>query len=453
MSGNCPRFMIAGTGSGCGKTTITSAILQAMVYRKQRPAAFKCGPDYIDPMFHSQVIGVPSRNLDLFFCAPSVVRASLKAHSAGADIALIEGVMGFYDGLGGTTAAASSHDLSEQTETPVVLVVSPQGMSLSVAALLKGYLTFAPNRIKGVIFNGVSASAYQMFRSIVEEQTGLRAFGFLPRMEEAAFESRHLGLIPAAEVAGLQSKLRRLAEQAEKTIDLDGLMALEKTAPSLHDHLPQPKAEARTAVRIGIARDPAFCFYYADNLDVLRLLGAELVPFSPLNDRALPDRLDGLYLGGGYPELHTETLSSNRTMRQSIRQAIGNGLPTIAECGGFLYLHETLNDAPMAGVFPAQANLSKRLQPFGYITLTAQKDCLLLSKGESIRAHEFHYVVSSAQGQDCIAQKPLSGRSWPCVHGTETLFAGFPHLYFYANMTCAERFIERCRQYQEGQLR
>ncbi len=444
MQNNAPRLLLAGTGSGCGKTTVTTALLRALQRRGVPLAAFKCGPDYIDPMFHTEALGVPSRNLDLFFVDEGEVRGQLARHIPTDGVGIIEGVMGFYDGVSGNTDTASAAHLARATNTPAVLIVRPRGQSLSLAAEIRGFRDFAPNTLAGVILNGVSAVMYSFYRAIAE-QAGLRVYGFLPPVPQAEIPDRHLGLVPAAEIGDLSDKLDRLADAAEQGLDLDGLLALARTAPPLADQSAPLIPAVDKPVRIAVARDKAFCFYYADNFDILRAFGAELVPFSPLADEKLPEGIDGLYLGGGYPELHAAQLAENHTMRARIRAAVLGGLPTIAECGGFLYLHRTLDDAAMAGVLDADAHLTKKMQPFGYVTLTARRDNLLCRAGERIRAHEFHYAVSSDAGRDFDAQKP-NGRAWACVHATETLYAGFPHLYFRANPAFAEHFVRRCAQ-------
>ncbi|MGO5094393.1 cobyrinate a,c-diamide synthase [Agathobaculum sp. LCP25S3_E8] len=444
MQNNAPRLLLAGTGSGCGKTTVTTALLRALQRRGVPLAAFKCGPDYIDPMFHTEALGIPSRNLDLFFVDEGEVCGQLACHIPTDGVGIIEGVMGFYDGVSGTTDTASAAHLARATDTPAVLIVRPHGQSLSLAAEIQGFRDFAPNTLAGVILNGVTTAMYPFYRAIAEK-AGLPVYGFLPPVPDAEIPDRHLGLVTAAEIGDLSNKLDRLADAAAQGLDLDGLLALSRTALPLADETAPLAPVIDRPVRIAVAQDHAFCFYYADNFDMLRALGAELVPFSPLADEKLPDGIDGLYLGGGYPELHAARLAENRTMRDSICAAVRGGLPTIAECGGFLYLHRTLDGKEMAGVIDADAHLTKKLQPFGYVTLTARRDNLLCRAGEQIRAHAFHYAVSSDEGVDFEACKP-NGRTWACVHATETLYAGFPHLYFRANPAFAAQFVRRSAQ-------
>ena len=453
---SAPRLLLCAPASGGGKTTLTCALLQALVNRGANPAAFKCGPDYIDPMFHSGIIGAKSRNLDLFLMGEAAVLRSLADNSAGAGLALIEGVMGYSDGIG-LSDQASAYHLARTTRTPAVLVLDGRGRALTAAAVVRGMKDFRPDSgIAGVVLNRVSPMLYPRLREAIERETGVKVYGFLPNRPDCALESRHLGLVTAAEVAGLREKLSALAKQAEETVDLDGLLALAASAPDLGDKpmaMPEP-VEGRP--RIAVARDKAFCFYYADGLALLERLGAELVEFSPLADRGLPEGTCGLYLGGGYPELYAEALADNRPMREEVRAAVLGGLPTVAECGGFLYLNQTLADGegrerPMAGVFPGRAANTGRLGRFGYITLTARTGGLLGPAGTKIPAHEFHYWDTDAPGSAFRAEKPQSTRGWDCAYHTPTLYAGFPHFHFCAARSAAQRFVAAARRCQNNQ--
>ncbi len=449
---SAPRLLLCAPASGGGKTTLTCALLQALVNRGVNPVAFKCGPDYIDPMFHSEIIGAKSRNLDLFFLGADTTRYLLEENSRGSGLALIEGVMGYYDGIG-LSAEASAWDLARTTRTPAVLVLDGRGRALTAAAVVRGMKDFRPDSgIAGVVLNRVSPMLYPRLREAIERETGVKVYGFLPNRPDCALESRHLGLVTAAEVAGLREKLSALAAQSEESVDIDGLLALAASAPDLEDKpmaLPEP-VEGRP--RIAVARDKAFCFYYADGLALLERLGAELVEFSPLADGGLPEGTCGLYLGGGYPELYAGALADNRPMREEVRAAVLGGLPTVAECGGFLYLNQTLADGegrewPMAGVFPGRAANTGKLGRFGYITLTAQTDGLLGPAGTKIPAHEFHYWDSEVTGDGFVAQKPLRRSHWDCVVCDEHFWGGYPHLFFYSNPQMAKNFLNRCEQY------
>ena len=437
------RVLIAGTHSGCGKTTVTLALLSALKASGIPLAAFKCGPDFIDPMFHREALQIPSRNLDPFFSTRTQLRAALAAQIE--QICLIEGVMGYYDGAG-AEGKYSTWDVARETETPVILVVSVKGMYHSAGALLRGFRDFKPqSNVRGVIFNGATPMLYDGLKHIAVE-AGITPLGFLPFEQDLSIGSRHLGLVMADEVSDMHDKLRVLGTLAEQYIDLEGVLMMASSAPVLHEKTQNVNPVA--SVRIAIAKDAAFCFLYEENLELLRAFGCELCFFSPLNDTVLPENIGGLYLPGGYPELHLAALSKNLAMRRAVKAAIEDGLPTLAECGGFLYLHDALDGLPMAGIIPANAYKMEKLHRFGYVTLTAKHDSLLCATEESVRAHEFHYYESSSCGDAFSAQKP-SGRTWDCVHATQSLFAGFPHLYFPANTALAERFVRKANDYAQ----
>lgn len=445
MQRRVPRLVLAGTNSGCGKTTVTCAVLQALVTRGLRVGAAKCGPDYIDPMFHSRVIGAKSSNLDPFFFDRDTMRYLLAHNNQDCDIAVIEGVMGYYDGLGLTSTRASTYEAARESESPVVLVVNARGAALSVVAAVQGFLDFAPdNNVQGVILNGCSAMSYGALARELESRLGVRACGYLPRLPECTLESRHLGLVTADEVEDLREKLRQLAEAAEKTLELDALLEIAHNAPVL-DFTPPVLPEKGAPVRIGVARDRAFCFYYEDSLDLLRQLGAELIPFSPLADEKLPDGVQGLYLGGGYPELYAAQLEENHALRRQIRDAVHTGMPCIAECGGFMYLTQSIAGRAMVGALPGDCFDTGRLTRFGYITATAREDNLLCRAGEQVPMHEFHHWDTPQPGDAFGAEKP-SGKQWRCAYTTDTLYAGFPHFHFYAKPVMAQRFLAACRK-------
>ena len=446
MKSNRPRLMLAAPSSGSGKTTLAVGLLGALAARGMRPAAFKCGPDYIDPMFHREVMGVPGRNLDLFFTPPDTVRGLFCQGAAAAEISVLEGVMGYYDGVGGTAEASSWH-LAVETRTPAVLIARPKGAFLSLAAMVDGFLRFRENSmIRGIILNQCGEAYARKLSPVLEAETGLSVYGYLPDMPEMAIESRHLGLVTPDNVAALREKIGRLAAKMEETLDISGLIALAADAPDLSASLPDIAPVAGTPVRIAVARDAAFCFYYEENLDLLRSLGAELAFFSPLEDGELPERIGGLYLGGGYPELHAGALAANACLRRSVKDAVASGLPTLAECGGFLYLQTALEDGDgrehaMVGLLPGTGRNTRRLGRFGYVRLRARHDTLLCDGGGEIPAHEFHYWDSDIPGESFVAEKAAGEASWNCVIAEGNLFAGFPHLYFWSNPGLAKRFV------------
>ena len=444
------QFLLAAPRSGSGKTTMTCALLMALKRRGCAPCAFKSGPDYIDPMFHRAVLGVESRNLDLFFSAPETVRTLYAKGAAGHGAAVCEGAMGFYDGLGGVSDRASAWHLADTLDLPVLLVVEPKGQSLTLAAELNGLVNFrTPSHIAGILLNNCTARMHVLLAPMLEKETGLPVLGFLPKLPEAVIGSRHLGLYTAAEVENLQQKLALLADAAEEHIDWPRLLALcEKEPPALPEKAPQPSAR----VRIAVAQDEAFCFIYAETLEAFRDAGAEVVFFSPLRDTALPENIGGLYLPGGYPELHARELSENTSLLREIKQKIESGLPTAAECGGFLYLGQSLTDAegqswPMAGVLPGEAKDAGRLVRFGYAALSADSDSMLFRAGESFPIHEFHHWDSTANGVALAAKKPVGGAEWRCGFIDEHFYAGFPHLYW-AGTPLPQRFAAAAENYR-----
>lgn len=452
-----PRILLAAGSSGSGKTLITCGLLEALVERGLKTASFKCGPDYIDPMFHSRVIGTKSRNLDTFFTGSEVTKYLLTRNARDCEIVVMEGVMGFYDGVAGTTTTASAYDLAKVTDTPVILIVNSRGMSVSLAAYVKGFLEYKKDsHIKGVIFNQMSPMLYPRMKKLLEEELGVAVLGYVPKVEDCVIESRHLGLVLPDEIPELKDRLHKLAGVLEETLDIDRILELAGEAPDLLDEKPESVTDFRLSepVRIGVAEDEAFCFFYADNFRLLGEMGAEIVPFSPMEDKQLPDDLDGLLLYGGYPELNGKKLEQNTTMKDMIREKLKAGMPCMAECGGFMYLHEEMegmdgNFYQMAGVIPGKAYRTPKLSRFGYVTLTQKKPALGMEDFGEIPAHEFHYFDSENCGRDFHAAKPESKRGWDCIHGTDTMLAGFPHLYYYGNPEVPKAFLKKCLAYKK----
>ena len=459
-----PRIMLAAPKSGSGKTLLTCGLLEVLRRRGLNPIACKCGPDYIDPMFHRYVLGIPGRNLDSFFLPAEGVRKVLvdAVREEQAEIAVLEGVMGYYDGLGGTETSASSWEIAEITDTPAILVLDCKGASLSVAAMASGFLHFRKkSHIAGVILNRVSSMYYERLAAAVEEASGLPVLGYLPESEEYHMESRHLGLFLPGEIDRLRERIGRLADQMEKSIAVERVLEVAGMLPLRIENKEKEKAEnesmeaesiakfpacqeqkVTSRVRIGVARDEAFCFYYQENFRLLEQMGAELVYFSPLRDKKIPDRVDGLLFGGGYPENYARELAKNAAMRESIRRSIAAGMPFLAECGGFLYLHRTLEGSDgkhweMAGVYPFDAYRTNRLRRFGYVRL-------LTSSGQEIHGHEFHYWESEDPGTDWEAVKPTGNRSWRCIHEKGGQIGGFPHLYYASCPGFLRKWLDVC---------
>lgn len=474
-----PRIMIAAPKSGSGKTMITCALLELLKEQGNAVAAFKCGPDFIDPLFHREIIGVPSRNLDCFFSDDDQVKGLfLKGEDSAvkSGISVIEGVMGLYDGLGGIEETASSYHLARVLRAPILLVIDARGMGRSLLPLIGGFLSYdSEHLIKGVILNKVGPAFCKRIAPVIQRELKVPVLGCFPEQREALIESRHLGLMLPAEVNALKTRVRETARILAQNVDMDQIMAIADQAPELLAETKTPdiggnvsrgiigKKQGISRGRIAVARDEAFCFYYEDNLRLLQENGAELVAFSPLHDSVLPENVDGILLGGGYPELYAGKLAENKGMRASIKRAIEGGMPSIAECGGFLYLHETIIDQngerfPMCGVLSAICEYKGRLVRFGYITLdsdSAGERAVgegFLAKGQTIRGHEFHYYDSSDNGNAYHAVKPVSGQDWDCIHAGAEHWWGFPHLYYPSNPTFAENYIAAVNTYKNCQL-
>ncbi|MDO5137535.1 MAG: cobyrinate a,c-diamide synthase [Oscillospiraceae bacterium] len=448
-----PRLVFAAPSSGSGKTTVTCGILQALKNRGMNVFSFKCGPDYIDPMFQEKVIGVRSGTLDLFFSGEDTLKRLFCRNAEGSDISVVEGVMGFYDGLGSDTDKASTYHVAKVLQAPVILIVNARGQALSALAELDGFMKFRPDSgIRGVIFNQMSEHVFKALEPEVRRM-GILPIGYLPKVSDLVIESRHLGLVTPGEIDDLSDRLQKLAETLEKTLDFEALLKLAAEAPDLA-YLPDPDIPDMPRTKIAVAKDEAFCFLYKDNLALLESLGAELLYFSPIHGQTVPDEAQGLLLPGGYPELYAKEISENVSMCESVAAAIQNGMPCLAECGGFLYLHKELEDMdgtywPMTGVLDAKAWRTNRLGRFGYITLASNGDNWLLPEGEQIRAHEFHYYESGDCGTDLHAQKPTGSRSWDCIHIKGNLMAGFPHMFYESNPKFVERFLRRCAGEEE----
>ncbi len=478
-------ILIAATGSGSGKTMFTCGLLRLLQQKGCSPCAFKCGPDYIDPSFHKRVLGVPCYNLDPFFTEENVLRQLYEAHSKEHDIRVLEGVMGYYDGLG-FSDEASTYSVARALNVPVLLLVDCKGMGHSVMATVEGFVKHRnPSQIAGVVFNRIAPSLYEKAAEAVRD-LGITPLGYLPENKELCLESRHLGLVMADEVQNFTERIDAIAGRIAETVDAEGIIKLARNGmswqagqsaeaierngdkvitgyqnPAEFGKEKEPEKAGRqgivesdkrnTGLRIAVAQDEAFCFLYEDNLNFLREKGAEIVSFSPLHDREIPPDCDGLYLSGGYPELYAGQLEQNFPMKKDIRDKIAAGMPCIAECGGFLYLHEQLEAQShfyeMAGIIPARAVNRRRKGHFGYIKVTLKQDCLLGKKGDSFRAHEFHYWESSMEQEDLHVLKPGNGSTWTEGLCTKTLYAGFPHLYFYGSPKTGENFLAAVQSY------
>lgn len=456
---NTPRVMFAAMRSGSGKTTVTCGVLAALKKQNIKVQAYKCGPDYIDPMFHRTVLGIDTGNLDTFFSGADAIGRILARDTKDAELIVMEGVMGYYDGVGGTTTMASSYELSKVTKTPVVLIVDAKGASVTLAATIRGIMEYKKDsRIAGVILNRVSPMFYSRLKQVIETECGIPVLGYLPEDTSFAVPSRHLGLLQPDEMQKQRDWVETVAEAARKTINIDRIFEIAAQAEMLQIQKPadvrqetvdmqdesantfcghaeeKDNCEFPAGYRIGVARDAAFSFYYRENLRMLEDMGAELVYFSPLVDAHVP-KVDALIFGGGYPELYAKQLYDNRSMRASVRQALESGMPCHAECGGFLYLGKSLADAEgnvyeMVDFLDGAGFRTERLQRFGYVELAPQ-DAGVFAVNTVLRGHEFHYWDSTDCGDACLAWKPLSKqKTYPCMVKKKGTFAGFPHLYY-----------------------
>ncbi|WP_163717582.1 cobyrinate a,c-diamide synthase [Mangrovibacterium lignilyticum] len=429
-------FIVAGTNSGCGKTTVTIGLMALLQSKGMQVAPFKTGPDYIDPAFHRRVTGVPSYNLDSFLLNDQSLQHLFQKHSADSDIAVVEGVMGMYDGLG-KEGSGSTWEMAQKLNLPVVLVVNCKGLYQSVIAIIKGFAELKnPSNVRGVILNHVSSEMqFEFLQTLIEEETGLTCIGYLPTRKEIGLKSRHLGLIQADEVDTLPDKIELLRQTLEETIDIQALLkATEIEQPSLAP-IELPDLDL-SDLHIGVARDKAFSFYYQDNLELLEKLGATLHYFSPLNDPCLPAACNCLYLGGGYPEVFTTELQQNKVLMQEIKQKIDSGMPVYAECGGLMYLTDSIislenEETPMCGVFNVSVQMTTRLQRFGYAQI---------NYADTITpCHEFHrsQLVQKESPKNYMEtyhiRKPKRSNEWECGLQRENCLAAYAHVHFYSN--------------------
>lgn len=550
------KIVIAADRSGAGKTTVSCGLLAVLKKRGVKVQSFKCGPDYIDPMFHRRVLGVPSGNLDSFFTDAVTLREIFRARMAErrSELALVEGVMGYYDGLGGVSSRASTWEIAHILDAPTILVMDAKGASVSIAALVRGMMGFGeemeaesgrstPGRpaeippeevpaigrsactgdsesaspsdgcrrdeaakragsrqsgIRGLILNRVSPMFYPRLKSVIEAYCpGIEVLGYLPELPELKVPSRHLGLVEPEEIADFQRWTERVAAQMEESVKVERLLeiagvdVLKNTQPVTCRAMEDEDSERSTVeaeisgtdavltvpdkassamnclkcraraleqpVRIAVSEDEAFNFTYEENRALLRQLGAELVPFSPLHDAALPADVDGLILSGGYPELYKDALHANTSMRASVAAAVKQGLPTIAECGGYMYLLDAIEQVAMCGVLKGDAERTPRLVRFGYVEAETRRDSVLGPAGTVLRGHEFHRYDCDFNGADCTLTKPAAGhghaatsaRSYEGIYLTDRLAAGFPHFYYWSNPAALAHFLDACRTWRK----
>ena len=455
-------LLVSGTASGVGKTTVALAIMAGLRRRGLVVQPFKCGPDFLDTGHHTRICGRTARNLDTWMLSVEANRSVLRNAARGADVVVAEGMMGLFDGKNGSTEIGSSAEIAKLLRLPVVLVVDAAKSARSVAAVVLGFEMFdAELRLAGVILNGVAGERhYEMLREAIESSCRTKILGRLPVEPAVAIPERHLGLQGAVEqTSSAEAAVDVLASLAEKHLNLDGLLDLECGLEQAEVEPGRIRSFGLSdAVRVGVASDHAFSFYYEDNLDLLREQGAEIVRFSPLNDACLPPSLDALYLGGGYPELYAEQLRGNRKMLEEVRAFAASGKPVYAECGGMLYLSESLSvddtSYAMAGVLPLSMQMTGNLVQFGYVTVEFTENCLLGRKGTVVRGHSFHYSRVASRGElqtSYHVQYSMSGKEEMEGFRQGNVLASYIHLHFRANPAVAENFVAAIRQSRASQ--
>lgn len=458
-----PRIVVAGTHSGAGKTTVTLGLLRALQRRGMVVQPFKAGPDFIDPGWQTAALTTPgqpgrrARNLDAWLLPPATVVELFARDADGADVAVIEGMMGLYDGVEGRSEAGSTAEVAKLLRAPVVLVLDAAGSVRSAAAVALGFVSFDPEvTLAGVIANRVGGRRHEQWLRDALDTAGVSLLGVLPWDDRLKLPERHLGLVPAAEHSAWEA-IDALGDAVEEHVDVTAVVRATRLALPLVVAGPQifPPMPVGQQVALGVARDEAFSFYYEDALDLLESRGARIVPFSPLHDRDLPS-VHGLYLGGGFPEIYAGRLAENVRLREQVKEAVGSGMPVYAECGGMMYLGQILVDEggrehPMVGVLPVVTRMQPRLAALGYVTLTATTDTLLLRKGETVRGHEFHFSTSALVGPLEFGLASVGGRG--IEEGkdgicTPTVLASYAHVHFASHPAMAERFVDACKNYK-----
>lgn len=455
-----PRLIIAGTHSGVGKTTIVTGLLAALKQRGLTIQSYKVGPDYIDPGYHQLASGKVAHNLDTWLVPTEKVVPIFTKTAMDNDLVVIEGVMGLYDG--GREGVSSTATIAKLLKAPVVLVIDAKSIGESAAAIALGYKLYDPEvNVVGVIINRLGSKNHEKMITEALERLQIPVLGCLYRNEALRMPERHLGLTPVTEYKG-DTMLEALCAQITQQIDLDGLIALAQQAPDLYETLEQTHRQQQVPakVRIGVAQDEAFSFYYPESLYILKTLGAEIIPFSPLHDKELPV-VDGLLFGGGFPEMFVKELTNNITMRQSIHHACTQGMPVYAECGGFMYLTEKLVDFDgceyeMVGAIPASCSMQGKLQTVGYVEATALTDNLLCQAGQCIRGHEFHFSLMNCDEKNMTTfpwafefKKARTGVTYPGGYGKGNILASYLHMHFAGNEQGAIRFIQKCSDFQK----
>ena len=459
------RLMIAGMTSGSGKTTLTCAFLRCLLKRGYDLKSFKCGPDYIDPMFHKKAFGIESRNLDIFFMGEELVKRNVAKAENG--YAVMEGVMGIYDGNDPSSSAGSCYEIAAITSTPVVLVVNAGKVGRTIISMIKGVVGDDERKlIKGIILNNISEKFYEMLFPELEEalselRPDIKLLGFFPKTKGIDFESRHLGLKLPGESDDTSDKIETASKVFEENIDVAEMISIMESARDL-EVSSKPESDLKDkgdGLTLAVALDEAFCFYYPDNIEMFEERGVKIKYFSPLNDSEIPKDADGILLGGGYPELYLDKLSSNKKMLSSVQSFIHKKIPSLAECGGFMYLGKSIEDDKgnvyeMAGVYEGECRFTGRLVRFGYMHITdADNSDLFYGSVNGLKGHEFHYYDSSMNGESCIAKKPFRDTQWKCIVNRNNGIWGFPHFYYASKPEFVDSFIERMKEVRDGKLK
>lgn len=457
-----PRLVIAGTQSGVGKTTVSMGLMAALS-NKMKVQPFKVGPDYIDPAYHTFITNKKSRNLDGWMLNEESLRYLFRKNAATAQVSVIEGVMGLYDGAEVKNSIGSTAHVAKTLNAPVILVIDGSGMSASSAAMVLGYKSLDTDLdLAGVIVNRVSGEGhYRLIKEAIEYKTNVKVYGYLPKDNGFELPSRHLGLVPSVEIEGLKKKIEKLARLIEETVEVDELVRLAENWEKrvLSGQFEIERIACKKSIPIAVAYDKAFNFYYWDNLELLEEMGAELKFFSPMKDKHIPKEACGMIFGGGFPEVFAEELAGNKQIKQEIKEALAKRLPYYGECGGLMYLLEEIEDFEgkkheMVGYFPGKCQMTSRLQRFGYAQLSLKDDCIFGKKGKTIKVHEFHR--SLVKGNELPTayhlKKERAGRiikEWECGYQKDNGIAGYPHLHLYSNIEFAHNFMFACRDHKE----
>lgn len=459
------RVLLTAISSGSGKTAITCGLLSELSSRGLKVQAYKCGPDYIDPMFHKKVLGIPSENLDLFFSDTSYIKDIINRNSY-ADISVIEGAMGIYDGIIGEGYKGSAYDLAVRTNTPVILIVDAHGIGNTLVSIIKGILSDDEHKlIKGIIFNRISDNFYLQIKDTVEKETKVKVLGYVGKLKDISIDSRHLGLKLPSEIDEIENQIGIIRKEISDKVDVEAVLAIADSVKEEvvniidNENIDEENVDLESIndtdrLRLAVAYDEAFCFYYEDNFRVLRDAKVDLVFFSPIHDEKLPDNISGILIGGGYPELKLRELEENEKMRQSIKSAIDSGIPILAECGGFMYLHDCIEYEDkcykMVGAVNGKCYNTGKLCRFGYVDLSVSS--------YKIKGHEFHYFDSTNNGTAGIAEKPGNKKQWQFGHfinnnkieNKNVGLLGFPHLYYGSCKRFIDDFVFAMNDYYES---